>query len=164
MRGPGVRLKNDVRRTWKCPYCGKERKLGKEHVSLSCRCTTPPAQMQLIEPRRAVRAEMPPLPLYFDCEELLAEEPSIADPSSPGRNNPPVPTHSQITAESTLTVVEIDENAVERQVTTSLNDVTEDPAKVREKRSQPAGQQQASSGNQPQSRETTTSGEMDADI
>ena len=39
MRGPGYKLSGDVRRTWRCPTCGNERKLHGEVTSLHCGCS-----------------------------------------------------------------------------------------------------------------------------
>ena len=38
MKGPGYKQKLDVRRTWKCPACGKERKLQGDMTSFVCDC------------------------------------------------------------------------------------------------------------------------------
>ena len=38
MKGPGHKQKLDVRRTWKCPACGKERKLPGDMTTLLCEC------------------------------------------------------------------------------------------------------------------------------
>lgn len=77
MRGPGLRLKNDVRRVWRCPCCQEERRISASIVAVSCACRQPNPQMQLVEPRRLVRAEPPPLPPYFEFEEPPEEESSV---------------------------------------------------------------------------------------
>ncbi len=38
MRGPGYKLSGDVRRTWRCTFCGNERKLQGNVTSLMCGC------------------------------------------------------------------------------------------------------------------------------
>ena len=38
MRGPGYKLSGDVRRTWRCPACGRERKVSGEITTLLCGC------------------------------------------------------------------------------------------------------------------------------
>lgn len=38
MRGPGYKLTGDVRRQWRCPLCGSERKLQGDITSLMCGC------------------------------------------------------------------------------------------------------------------------------
>lgn len=50
MRGPGYKLSGDVRRTWRCPKCGKERKLMGDVTSLACGCTDNP-WMQIVAER-----------------------------------------------------------------------------------------------------------------
>lgn len=54
MRGAGLRLHIDVRRLWRCPACGAQRRLGAEVTSVSCQCTGRPS-MQLIEQQRRER-------------------------------------------------------------------------------------------------------------
>jgi hypothetical protein len=50
MRGPGMRLDLDVRRVWRCPQCGKQRRLGGEATTATCTCG---ARMQLAEERHS---------------------------------------------------------------------------------------------------------------
>ncbi len=38
MKGPGYKTSLDVRRTWKCPACGSERKLFGDVTSMTCNC------------------------------------------------------------------------------------------------------------------------------
>ena len=38
MRGPGYKVVGDVRRTWRCPNCGRERKLSGDVTTLQCVC------------------------------------------------------------------------------------------------------------------------------
>jgi hypothetical protein len=38
MKGPGYKISHDVRRTWRCSVCGKERKLAGDVTSLVCDC------------------------------------------------------------------------------------------------------------------------------
>ena len=74
MRGPGLRLKIDVRRVWRCPQCGKQRRVAATEVVVRCTCNPSQPQMQLIEPQRRVRIEHPPLPAYIEFEEILVED------------------------------------------------------------------------------------------
>ena len=57
MRGPGYRTSGDVRRTWRCANCGRERKQSGEVTSLLCGCRDG-EQMQIVVERR-----MAPRPL-----------------------------------------------------------------------------------------------------
>ncbi|HEY0983711.1 MULTISPECIES: hypothetical protein [unclassified Schlesneria] len=50
MRGPGYKTAGDVRRTWRCSQCGRERKLGGEITSLQCDCQ-PDRWMQIVSER-----------------------------------------------------------------------------------------------------------------
>lgn len=85
MRGPGLRVKNDVRRIWRCPVCLQVRRLPANIVNACCACRQPHPQMQLVESRRSVRIEQPPLPPYIAFEELLGEESSSA--TEPARDS-----------------------------------------------------------------------------
>lgn len=63
MKGPGLRIENDVRRTWRCPSCGRESRAGGDVVSLRCPCTHEGVPMRLLEGRRQVRQfPRPPAP------------------------------------------------------------------------------------------------------
>jgi hypothetical protein len=58
MKGPGNRVRHDVRRVWQCPACGRREKTGGQVVCLRCNCgtagtATDPPWMQLIEDRPA---------------------------------------------------------------------------------------------------------------
>ncbi|MFG0333599.1 MAG: hypothetical protein ACF8TS_09580 [Maioricimonas sp. JB049] len=68
MKGPGLRLDLEVRRLWRCPKCGFERRVPARQVTVTCGCTDSGTFMQLIEPKRAVRAEPPPLDLFLDID------------------------------------------------------------------------------------------------
>ena len=50
MKGPGYKLTGDVRRTWRCPTCGRERKLHGDVTTLSCGCQAG-AWMQIVSER-----------------------------------------------------------------------------------------------------------------
>lgn len=80
MRGPGMRLKYDVRRQWKCPKCGLERLVAATATTVRCQCETPGPLMQLLESKRYARAEPAPLPPYFEMEEIPASEEVAAEP------------------------------------------------------------------------------------
>ena len=61
MRGPGMRHKLDVRRLWRCPRCGAERRLPADVTTVHCVCGEAPF-MQIVEPTRRVR----PIPILPD--------------------------------------------------------------------------------------------------
>lgn len=50
MRGPGYKISGDVRRTWRCPYCGGQRKLSGDVTTLKCGCRDD-AWMQIVTER-----------------------------------------------------------------------------------------------------------------
>ena len=70
MRGPGHKLALDVRRLWRCPKCGYERKCNGRLTTVRCRCQDGPF-MQLIAEPRFQRATNRPIDLYIDADELL---------------------------------------------------------------------------------------------
>ena len=87
MRGPGLRVKYDVRRHWTCPECGYERKVPGHVVAVRCHCDEGTHWMELREPQREVRPEVTPLNPYVDVAEVLGDEPA---PPPPPQVEPPV--------------------------------------------------------------------------
>lgn len=57
MKGPGLRLLVDVRRTWKCPRCGYEEHVGAEVTTVACPCC-PGVAMRLSEHKRVYADEL----------------------------------------------------------------------------------------------------------
>lgn len=51
MKGPGYKLTHDVRRTWRCPACGRERKLPGDATSLVCNCRPEGTFMAIVAER-----------------------------------------------------------------------------------------------------------------
>ncbi len=84
MRGAGLRLNNDVRRLWRCPACGAERKVGAFVTTVSCQCAERPA-MKLIE---MMRHERPLKELASNYLEFEFE---------PGELAPPRPRQEEVT-------------------------------------------------------------------
>lgn len=74
MRGPGNRMKYDVRRLWRCPQCGYERHVAATAVSVRCHCSKDEPLMKLVEHKRTQRAAPPPLDLYIEYDENAPEE------------------------------------------------------------------------------------------
>lgn len=66
MKGPGLRLLIDVRRSWKCPRCGYEEHVGAQVTSVVCPCC-PGVSMKLVEVRKA----------YADQLRHLRERPKL---------------------------------------------------------------------------------------
>lgn len=81
MRGPGYKLTGDVRRTWRCPLCGCERKLQGNVTSLLCGCRDD-AWMQIVSehilvPRPLQRpSDVERSPLDFGIEPAPAAAPA----------------------------------------------------------------------------------------
>ena len=51
MKGPGYKEAHDVRRTWKCPACGCERKLPGDATSVMCSCREEGTFMKIVVER-----------------------------------------------------------------------------------------------------------------
>lgn len=64
MKGPGYKLSHDVRRTWRCPACGTERKLEGDITSLKCNCRTEGTFMTIV-----VERTVAPRPLQVPNEQ-----------------------------------------------------------------------------------------------
>jgi hypothetical protein len=82
MRGPDYKLSGDVRRTWRCPSCGCQRKLQGNFTSIVCNCRED-AWMQIV----AERVMIPrPLQRPSDVERHPIDfgiEPSPPAPARP---------------------------------------------------------------------------------
>ncbi len=61
MKGPGMRLDLDVRRAWRCPECGAERRTAGDRTVVSCHVCGAGRLMSLVDPVRPLRK--PPRPL-----------------------------------------------------------------------------------------------------
>lgn len=80
MKGPGYRRDLDVRRVWRCPACGAERRLSGEYTSVRCGCRPEGVWMQIVSernavPRPAASMSVPEIPVaHFQLtEEELAK-------------------------------------------------------------------------------------------
>ena len=56
IKGPGFRLRHDVRRVWKCPQCRRRRKTDGHVIAQRCNCTKQRVWMQLIEMQQGADA------------------------------------------------------------------------------------------------------------
>ena len=78
MRGPGYRLDLDVRRVWRCPQCGKERRLGGEVTAVACACGK---AMQIAgEPRPHGRSMQPLVSRELTVASFALTEEELARP------------------------------------------------------------------------------------
>lgn len=85
MRGPGYRNDLDVRRLWRCPSCGNERRLAGDVTTVACHCGSRPTLMELIESqRRTPRAQFSPDGGELTVESFALTEEELATPL-PGR-------------------------------------------------------------------------------
>jgi hypothetical protein len=84
MRGPGIRLDLDVRRRWRCPACGAERKTHGDVTSVACQCSPDAPLMLYVEAARPRRPEPKPYDPYFDADWEQAPDEPESDPASIG--------------------------------------------------------------------------------
>ena len=101
MKGPGHKQKLDVRRTWKCPACGNERKLQGDVTTLMCDCREGGTFMAIVTEK--IVAPRPYQPLNerdvrsaefgIDDMPVLVPHPSSLPPERPNArrsyNEPP---------------------------------------------------------------------------
>jgi len=101
MKGPGMRLDLDVRRVWRCPECGVERRTSGDRTIVSCHACKQTRWMTLVEPQRPVRTLAAPLDLVIDLHpDDVALPPSLpadAEPATEERADLPesAPTESK---------------------------------------------------------------------
>ena len=69
MRGPLVRIKYDIRRHWKCPKCGYERRAHATKTAIRCHCEKDGPFMKLVESQRQIRPPTEELDNYIEYEE-----------------------------------------------------------------------------------------------
>lgn len=62
MKGPGQRIRYDVRRVWQCPQCGTVAKTGPQQIALECVMHDKPVWMKLLEPPLPELPPVEPLP------------------------------------------------------------------------------------------------------
>lgn len=96
MKGPGYKTSLDVRRTWKCPACGVERKLLGDVTTMTCNCRDGGVFMTIVTER--IVAPRPYQPLNeadvrsaeFGIEDmpvLLPHPSTIPAPRTPARRS-----------------------------------------------------------------------------
>jgi hypothetical protein len=78
MKGPGVRVDQDVRRFWRCPLCGKVTRTAGRVTTVVCLCTGEPRWMQLEPTPRRPRYVPPPRELEPVEEYILPPDPPRA--------------------------------------------------------------------------------------
>ena len=130
MRGPGYKLSGDVRRTWRCPACGRERKVTGEITTLMCGCQEG-AWMQIA----AERAMVPrPLQRPSDVERRPIDfgiEPNAPAPARPEATI----IKSAISQETELVVEQVEIESLPDPAKSTPHPVVtgDEPAKAEEK-------------------------------
>jgi hypothetical protein len=80
-----MRLDLDVRRRWRCPACGAERKTAGDVTSVACQCSAEAPLMHFVEVSRLRRPEPKPYDPYVDADfEDLSDEPCVEQESLSG--------------------------------------------------------------------------------
>ncbi len=103
MRGPTIRLKYDVRRHWKCPECGAERRVSATETAIRCVCSSG-VQMKLVETQRYVRATPEPIDFVLteeDCDRFDGIDPAssaIEENKTEGNRTEAAPTPPEVTS------------------------------------------------------------------
>ncbi|MCX7410208.1 MAG: hypothetical protein DWH84_06220 [Planctomycetota bacterium] len=96
MKGPGYKTSLDVRRTWKCPSCGIERKLLGDVTTMTCNCRDGGVFMAIITERIVAPRPFQPLneadvhSAEFGIEDmpvLLPHPSTIPAPRTPARRS-----------------------------------------------------------------------------
>ena len=103
MRGPGYKLSGDVRRTWRCPSCGCERKLSGEITTLICGCKEG-AWMQISAERTMV-----PRPLQRPSDVERHPIDFGIEPNAPAPARPEATIIKSAISQETELIVEITE-------------------------------------------------------
>ncbi|MCA9044625.1 MAG: hypothetical protein KDA69_09920 [Planctomycetaceae bacterium] len=127
MRGPGLRVLCDVRRTWKCPQCGYVRRVSAEEASVRCHCKGGETLMVLQEEQRRHRPVVSPLDLFWEIAPGEIELPPYV-PIERKTESPPVPD----SVESEVVEEEIAETPEEEVLETDDDPVAEESADAEE--------------------------------
>ncbi len=83
IKGPGLKIRLDVRRRWKCEACGFTVKLPGERVAAACPDCSELSWLQLEEKQRDVHAYTVPHPTDIDADDLTDEEPVVEESRQP---------------------------------------------------------------------------------
>lgn len=109
MKGPGFRRDLDVRRVWRCPDCGRERRVTGQVTSLRCDCQPEGRWMIIVHDRLAiprpptlmVTPEIPVADFQLTAEELakplegrIRRRPNLRQPPEDGKGRPDGATES----------------------------------------------------------------------
>ena len=135
MKGPGLRVRFDVRRLWRCPQCGQTSLETGDVVSVACPCADPPVWMQLmVQPKperpqfaRIVIPEDVP-PEVLPPAAVAQAAPAAADEETglPAQDAAPAAGPGDAEIPASLTVVESLVEVVEVRVVKA--EVTPEPA------------------------------------
>ena len=112
IKGTGNRIANDVRRVWRCPDCGRDRKFPGTVVSARCACTSTKPWMKLIaEPQqrgflvpRLIEPAVIPSPPDSETDpsetETIVEKTPETQPITPSTEQPVEIVSAPLPAES----------------------------------------------------------------
>lgn len=74
IKGPGLKVRYDVRRYWNCPACNRTRRAPIDRVAVRCNCRNDGTWMKLVEPGPA------PPPFEVEYSALEADSKPVKDP------------------------------------------------------------------------------------
>ena len=134
MKGPGLRVRFDVRRLWRCPQCGRTSLETGDVVSVPCLCADPQVWMQLVPQPKPERPQFARIVIPEDAppEEVpptVAQASPVAleqEPESPAHEVTPAAVSGEAEILASLTVVESLVEVVEVRVVEA--EVTPEPA------------------------------------
>ncbi len=78
IKGPGLKNDLDVRRLWRCPECGYERRVSGSRTAVRCRCASRPF-MTLVGERCSRPSQNRPVDVYVSWESLVGDDSSPHD-------------------------------------------------------------------------------------
>lgn len=86
MKGPGLRNDLEIRRTWKCPLCGRIAKYLGHIVAATCNCTNQTIQMQLQPDVRKAPPKFEKVVIPLTEEDLVIRDRPrrMPEPAEPG--------------------------------------------------------------------------------
>jgi len=101
VKGPGLRLRYDTRRRWRCRHCGKTVALPGDQTAVACTCREPRPWMELLPPERIERPRferivIPEDPVIEPVDEDLPPSPVLEDVAA----GPEVERREAVAAES----------------------------------------------------------------
>jgi len=126
IKGPGLKIRFDVRRDWECGQCGYRIKLPANRVALRCPQCGESVWLRLVEPQRVVKPYQVPLPTDIEFSDLELDEMEETVVAAPVE----VPTTEEKVVEEAETVESVEQVESVPSETVSTADVEQTPTVV----------------------------------